>query len=566
MSLFSSIRMGANTLQAADINLQVIGQNIANANTEGYIREEVVLRPAPTQRYGGLLMGMGVEVHAVIQKIDNFLESRLRNATSDRAKGETLEDTYLQLESLIGELSDSDLSSELTDFFSAIAEVLNQPESTTIRNLAVLQGETVAQHIGTLSDRVRTIRSDLNERVIDMATDINRLSQQIAELNIQISATEGGDSSASDAVGLRDRRQQVLEELCSKVSVRIQEQPNGSVTVYTGGDFLVYEGVVRPVEAVLDSDRGIAAAEIHFVETDSPIDPESGELCGLLEARDDVLGNFLDSLDDFAATLAFEFNRVFSSGQGLNGYTQLTSEFAVSDTTLPLNEAGLKFTPANGSFQIIVRNTKTGEEKRYDIRVDLNGIGEETSLGSLVAAINDTVPEVVASGGGDRRLRLEAASAEHQFSFANDTSGVLAALGVNTFFTGYSAETLGINQYIADDPAKFAASQGGIGADTENAVLLADLMDTPIASRDGQSLAVLYERLVGETTQASAMAQASAEGARVFEETLRGQKMATSGVSIDEEAIKLIQFQRMYQAAARYITTLNELFGILVQI
>lgn len=566
MSLFSSIRMGANILQAADINLQVIGQNIANANTEGYIREEVVLRPAPTQRYGGLLMGMGVEVHAVIQKIDNFLESRLRNATSDRAKGETLEDTYLQLESLIGELSDSDLSSELTDFFSAIAEVLNQPESTTIRNLAVLQGETVAQHIGTLSDRVRTIRSDLNERVIDMATDINRLSQQIAELNIQISATEGGDSSASDAVGLRDRRQQVLEELCSKVSVRIQEQPNGSVTVYTGGDFLVYEGVVRPVEAVLDSDRGIAAAEIHFVETDSPIDPESGELCGLLEARDDVLGNFLDSLDDFAATLAFEFNRVFSSGQGLNGYTQLTSEFAVSDTTLPLNEAGLKFTPANGSFQIIVRNTKTGEEKRYDIRVDLNGIGEETSLGSLVAAINDTVPEVVASGGGDRRLRLEAASAEHQFSFANDTSGVLAALGVNTFFTGYSAETLGINQYIADDPAKFAASQGGIGADTENAVLLADLMDTPIASRDGQSLAVLYERLVGETTQASAMAQASAEGARVFEETLRGQKMATSGVSIDEEAIKLIQFQRMYQAAARYITTLNELFGILVQI
>ncbi len=85
MSLFSSIQLANNALRAMQIGLQVTGQNIANANTPGYIREEVVFSPARTQRIGNLLLGLGVEVEGVIQKIDRFLENRLRLAGSDRA-------------------------------------------------------------------------------------------------------------------------------------------------------------------------------------------------------------------------------------------------------------------------------------------------------------------------------------------------------------------------------------------------------------------------------------------------------------------------------------------------
>ena len=90
MSLSSSISLAANTLQATQIGLQVVGQNIANANTPGYIREEVVLSPADTQQKGGLLLGLGVKVHAVVQKIDLYLEERLRSSISDRAGAEAL--------------------------------------------------------------------------------------------------------------------------------------------------------------------------------------------------------------------------------------------------------------------------------------------------------------------------------------------------------------------------------------------------------------------------------------------------------------------------------------------
>src|SRR5574340_527133 len=134
MSLFGSIRLAANTLRANDIALQVVGQNIANANTPGYIREEVILEPGPTQRMGNLLLGLGVDVAAVVQKIDLFLEERLRGSVSDRVDAETLQNAYLELEGIVGELSDTDLSTSLNLFFSSISEILNQPESVSVRN------------------------------------------------------------------------------------------------------------------------------------------------------------------------------------------------------------------------------------------------------------------------------------------------------------------------------------------------------------------------------------------------------------------------------------------------
>ena len=82
MSLLGSLQLADNALQAQQIGLQVAGQNIANANTPGYLREQVQLSPAPTQKIGGLLEGLGVDVKGITQKVDNLLEQRLRGATA----------------------------------------------------------------------------------------------------------------------------------------------------------------------------------------------------------------------------------------------------------------------------------------------------------------------------------------------------------------------------------------------------------------------------------------------------------------------------------------------------
>ncbi len=563
MSLFGSISLAANSLRANEIALQVVGQNIANANTPGYIREQVIFAPAPTQRMGRLLIGTGVQVDAIVQRIDQFLEGRLRNATSDRVDAETQESAFAQLEGVLGELSDSDLSTALSSFFNSISEVLNQPESMSIRNLAVLQGATLAYEINRLSGRVSEIRSDINERIIDMAGNINRLVSEIQTLNIQIATYEGGDVSASDAVGLRDQRLQALENLSKLIDIRVEEQESGGVVVYAGSSFLVFEGVAREVEVVLDSDRGLTIADIHLKETDAPLNPAAGELAGLLTARDEIMGDFLDQLNDFTQTFIFEFNKIYSRGQGLNGFSQLISEFTVDGSNLALNNAGLTFTPTSGTFEVLVRDEQTGQVQTYDITIDLNGIAPESTLASLVADLN-AISGISSTALPSGELSITSDSTNIEFSFGNDTSGVLAALGLNTFFTGSSAANVGVSTELRNDPGKFAASLGGIAADTDNAVNLAAFLDMAIPSQNNASLAVLYDRMVGRMTQSAAITRAVASGSRVFEDTLRGQKMAISGVSLDEEAVKMMAYQRSFQASARYIGVLSELFGILV--
>jgi flagellar hook-associated protein 1 len=565
MSLLGSIQMAGNTLRANEIGLQVVGQNIANANTPGYIREELVLTPAPTQKYGGLLLGMGVSVDAVIQKIDKFLEERLRGAVSDEANSKTQQETYAQLEGLLGALDDTSLSASMNSFFSSISEILNQPEDASVRNLAMLQGDSLAQNINRLATRTGQVRADINSRIQNMAGDINRLTEEIRGLNVQIANAEGGNISKSDAVGLRDQRNQALEDLAKLIDIRTVEQPSGTVTVYNGGDYLVYEGMAQQVNVKLTKDRGLSVAGIQIASTDSPLNPAAGELRGLLTSRDDILGGFLDKLDTFAGTLAFEFNKVYSGGQGLNGFNQMTSQAAVDDSGAALNNAGLKFTPENGSFQLLVHDKKTGLTETTDIQIDLSGMGRDTTLDDLKDALAQ-IDGISATVTTDGRLVIASNAQDEEFAFANDTSGVLAALGLNTFFTGSNARDLAVNADVRNDPAKFAASRGGISKDTVNAVDLAQFLDRPLAAQDGASIGVLYNRMAGEMTQGSTVAKAVATGDATFETTLRGQKLATSGVNVDEEAINMLGYQRSYQAAAKYISTLNDLLAILVQL
>lgn len=565
MSLFGSIQMAANTLRAQQIGMQVVGQNIANVNTPGYIRAETVFSPAPTQKVGSLLLGLGVQVTAVVQKIDTFLEDRLRAATSDRASSEAENDIWLQLEGLLSELSENDLSTSMNRFFNSISEVLNQPESASVRNLAVLAGETLAGDINRLASRAQKLRSDANDRITGMASDINRLLEEVRVLNIRITQTEGGDISASDAVGLRDQRLLALHRLAELIDVRVEEQPSGATNVFVGGEFLVFEGTARSVEVTKSGDRGLNISTIQISQTKSPLPISSGELAGATTARDDVLGTFLDTLNEFTATLIFEFNRVYASGQGLSGYQELTSQYAATSTSRSLDDAGLPFVPDSGHFQVLVYNKQTGLTRTTDVPVNLNGLDSDLTLDGLAAILNG-IDGLSASVSLEGRLTIRSDSPEQDFAFREDTSGVLAALGLNTFFVGSTAGDIRVNSVVRSDPSKFAASQSGIGEDTSNAVLLADFLDRDLASQNGNSLSVMYVRMIGSVTQSSSVAQSVYEGFATYEQTLEGQKLAISGVNLDEEAVRLITYQYAYQASARYISTLSELLSVLVSL
>jgi flagellar hook-associated protein 1 FlgK len=565
MSLFSALQLSSNALQANQIALQVVSQNISNANTPGYSRAEVEMQAAPTQKFGGVLLGLGVQVGGVTQQIDKYLEERLRNATSDRASSDTKESTFQELEGVLNVLSDTSVNSSFNKFFAAVNEVLNQPESVSNRNLAVLQGRTLSVEIRNLASRVKELRAGINDQVKGALNDVNRLVEQVRKLNVRITALEGGASSKSDAVGLRDQRNLALSQLSELIGINVTEV-DSNANINIGGEFLVFEGTSRTLTSSTTVDNGEQITDVQFVDTKSSITRSGGKLAGLVAARDDVLGAFEDKLDQFANTFAFEFNKVYSTGQGLKGYTSVTAHNGIVDVGAPLESAGLPNTPVSGSFNVLVKNTQTGLTQTHSINIDLNGLNnDDTSLTSLQQQL-DAIDGIDASISSTGDLQIKSSSPSIEFAFAGDTSGTLAALGINTFFTGSKASDLNVDTALLADPRLFAASSGGIGADAKNAAQLTAFLDRPLDSLNGDTLLNLRDRMVSEVTEGSSATSAAADGYRSYEASLRGKQLAVSGVNIDEEAVKLMTYQRAFQASARFITTINELLDTLVKL
>lgn len=569
MSLFGAIQLGGNTLSVMQIGLHVVGNNIANANTPGYVRQEAIFVPAPIQQRGGLILGTGVTVEGIVQKLDRFVLERLVSARGDRSSAELQERVYRDLEVLLNELSaDSGLSNALTGFFNALDEVMKDPANLAVRHGAVMKGIALSEDFHNLHNRATNMQQELDRRVHMLAGEINAISEEIRQLNVQISAAEGGGAVRSDAGSLRVRRQNAIDRLSELVGIQVVEQPSGAVAVSVGGEFLVFEGQRREVAVATSRTRDLTEGIIEFTDTRGRLGTTGGELAGLYIARDQIVKSFLNQLDDLAGALSYEFNKLYSQGQGLVGFNRLTSVERVNNVNAPLDAAGLAFEPVSGKFDIIVSSKEDPTLTRtHTIFIQLNGLDEDTSLTSLAEQL-DSIDGLTARISTAGALELSTTSSEIEFSFADDTSGVLAALGLNTFFTGSSAATLGVNSELKgiENAAKFAASLGGIGNDADNLKRLVGFLDQPLESAGNVSLSDLYNQLLNNVAQGSAISQSVAEGFRIFEATLEGQSQAVSGVRIDEEAIKMLTLQRIYQASARFIQAIAELLDTLVKL
>jgi len=561
--------MAGRALNVSSLGIQVVGQNLANADSPHYVREQVVINTNGTLRSGPHALGSGSHVGGVVQMLDTFLEQRLNSAQSDGVNWATQSRFYMQLETLLGELSDVDISTTLSDFFNSIGDVLNHPEGVAYRQMTVSEGQRLANELNTVSTRLLEMRLSINRNVETVADQINRLTEEIASLNRSICEIEAARSPATQAVGLRDQRLRAVSELSQLINIKVTECDNtGMINVSSGSDLLVMGNIARPVyvDYVQDPYDQMSLAVIRITGTNNILGATSGELAGLYVARDEIIGGYMRELDQFAFLLIDEFNRMFAGGQGMTGFSELTSLAAVSSTTAPLNQAGLPFHVQNGSLKILVENTETGIAETHEILIPLLNSGNPESLMTLerFAAELNSIPGINATINSFNQLEIEAESSLTRFAFADDTSGLLAALGMNTFFTGTDARTIGINDVLVRDPGKFAASRNGIGYDTGNAVSLAAMPETKSRNLGGMTITEYYRNMNNRVSNESARTQAIAKGNIAYFTSLAAQRAAISGVNLDEESINMMIFQRSYQATARYITTLNSMLDSLL--
>jgi flagellar hook-associated protein 1 FlgK len=566
MSLFSAVQGSANALRVAQLGLQVVGNNIANVNTPGYIRQELIQAPATGYKSGDLIIGQGVQAVGIQQKLDNFVVDRLRQTQSQLSYQEQLESTNTQIESLLNELSSTDFSSNLSRFANAFQDVANQPGSESVRVLAIQRGQELATQLRSLSGNVADIAARNRTDIGAAANDINRITESIAKLNQRIVEVEGGALSNSDAVGLRDERLKALDELSTFVDVSVSEEPTGAVTVFVGGDYLVANGIPRKVKASLTSFEEGSQLELRLADTDAPLQVSGGKVRGLYEtARASSSTGFQSKLDSLAGDIIRVVNRIHSQGQGSTGFASTTGETIINDANIPLEQSNPKLDISNGSFVIQIKDTRTGQVKTHDIFVQQQGFSTDTTAVQLSSSI-DAIDGISARITNDGRLELKADSEAVRFSFADDTSGVLSSLGINTFFRGDSASNIEVRPSIVSDPSKLAASLRGVGNSADNAIKIAEAFTKPSELLAGRSINGLYDAMISDTTREINSQKSVTDGLRNFQQTLEAQHLGVSGVNLDEEAVKMLLYQRAFQATSKLVSTASEMLDTLVNI
>ncbi|MFQ5590233.1 MAG: flagellar basal body rod C-terminal domain-containing protein, partial [Phycisphaerae bacterium] len=392
------------------------------------------------------------------------------------------------------------------------------------------------------------------------------------DLNTEITTSEAGVQS--QATGLRDQRDALLRELSTLVDVTVREQPNGAINVYAGSEALVQGTVARRPVAVQESDGEVLRTSIRFADTNGQIEARGGRLAGLVVSRDQQAYARMATIDELAAALIHEVNSIHADGQGLVGFSSLTGSQHVAsiDAALDSRAAALSSPVRNGSFFITVSDQETGTPVAYRIDVDVGSHEAATTLESLAADINSQVAGVTASITSDGRITFTADEGA-TFTFGHDgeqaradTSGVLAALGVNAFYSGTSARDIQVNETISARPSLLAASSTFLSGDGFNAGRVASLGTAASDQLDGASLTEFYTSVAASVAVAGSSADDSVRVADAVASSLQMQKESISGVNLDEEAISLVKYERAFQGAARYVSVVDDLLNQLISL
>ncbi|MFN0010747.1 MAG: flagellar hook-associated protein FlgK [Phycisphaerales bacterium] len=581
MSLSGAFQIGRSGLAAAQLGIQTAGNNVANAATPGYSRQVATQVPSRDTQQGSLFVGRGVEVASIRRQVDGALQARLLTGTSAESRANTEATVLAQVEATLNGLGDENLSTNLGEFFNAWSNLADNPTNTGTRGLVVQQGRTLADFIrstrASLIDQRAQVDRDLRGNV-QRADD---LLAQIAGLNQTIVAAENGQGAAS---GLRDQRDALTTELSKLIDITTVEQADGNLDVLVGSTPVVLAGRSRGVQVLQEAVDGVIQVRVVAKDKQEELTIASGAVGALLAQRTAAIDGTLDQLDTLATNLIFEVNRIHSGGYGGVQLSTVTSGLSVppADTALSLNDptnatfAALPFAARNGSFLLTITNRTTGAARTERITIDLDGItnagvagfADDTSLASLQASVAAALgANGTATLGTDGRLTI-AASTGNAVSFSEDSSGVLATIGINTYFKGTTASDIAVRDELVANSGLLAFGRVVNGQPTENGVALAitQLQTQAIDGLSGGTLASAWNDAVQNVGVATGAARTAAGAAGVVRENLDAQRQVISGVSIDEEAINLLNYQSQYQASARFISVIDELTQTLLSI
>jgi len=589
---FTVFQSAISALAANSQALSVTSNNIANVNTPGYSREEVVLATRPAQVIGGLELGLGVSVEKTQSVVDAFSELGLANATSAEAQTDKQSTNLQQVESVFNELGTNGLSSYINDFFNASQEVASDPSSVTARNDLLNKASIAVDRFHTLSNSLQNSQSLIDGDISDQVKQINSLASQIVDLNDQI------QNAGGDALSLRDARTEKVQELSGLVDTKSVETSDGVFQVYIASGLQLVTGSSQATLSTQPDVSNNNHLKILFAvgsgaSTDVTSHIQGGALKGLLTVRDQNIPAYQNNLNELAYELTTQVNAIHSSGYDLNGNTG--NDFFKNLTNI-------------ASSTDLVTNLRTSSGTRLDVHsgdvINISGtlgagfsttltVGDGTTLANVASSIQ-TALRSAAGSSGDEVAAVQADGSIKVTSGTNAITGLTVSIaGNDTFNTAFTfpgaivahhgigsstgvdvpnpdaASQIDLDDAVKDTPSAIAAagSAGEVPGGNTAALALANLQTSNVSFSTGSStISSFYGDLLAKIGSDSQNATNSAQFASDLLTQAQVQRESISGVSLEEEQLNLLKYQSAFQAAAKLVSIADDVFKSLVNL
>jgi flagellar hook-associated protein 1 FlgK len=339
VSTFSGLNTAFTGLVAARQGLNVVGQNIANVNTEGYTRQRVgtssVGPVAQTGLFsGGVRAGQGVSVDAIARLGDLQLDARVRAAAGAAGYSSVRAGTMAELEASLREPGENGISAQLQEFWAAWQDLSNRADDPAAGAVVLEEAGALAGMIGRgyqdVADQWAGVRSDVGA----MAAELNSAATQVAGLNEKIRFAVANGGSANELI---DQRSLLTTTIAALSGATVRDRGDGQVDVLLGGNALVSGSTAHSVKASgPDTLNAGAGVQLEWADRqNTPLVPDGGELAGALSMLgsapgDGPLQQAASNYNAFAENLASAVNDVHKTGYAADGTTTGTGFFGLT--------------------------------------------------------------------------------------------------------------------------------------------------------------------------------------------------------------------------------------------
>jgi flagellar hook-associated protein 1 FlgK len=616
--------IGASALRTAYTRLQTTSHNIANASTPGYSRQETQVASVEAQYGSGGFIGGGVDVQTVVRQYDQHLTREVHTASAVRGANQARADSLARLDRMFSN-TETGLGVRYDEFNASLADLVNQPFDPAARTVALERASNLANSIGSADSEIDRLRSDTDSQAGQLIDQLNDRLAEVARLNGQIATSAGSEHAPND---LLDQRDALIENINQVLQASTHINDDHTVSLFAAtGDALVLadEAVTLALDSEAENPEHLRLTMLTQGEP-LPLNQSmlgGGELSGLLMYRNEDLTQARTRLGQMAGALGTAYNTQQGLGIDADGNAGAALFRLGRATALPASantgDANVAIAIADGSAlqasdyklqrisgQFVVTRISDGEQTTtgavpvtidgLDISIQSGAMSDGDTIllktgsafaGNFEVAMRSPAQWATAfapiaqtgeQNGGSLTLTDFAVTqvdpnVSEPVSMVFNGSGMVLVSGPGTGdpapFAWQPGEPISFNGWtmtLAGEPV--AGDTIAVGpttdpqADNRNARALLELSEQSII--DGGSPSQAVGTLVGEVGARSMTAATNAQQSEAWHASAVAARNEVSGVNLDEEAARLLQYQQAYQAAARLISTSQTMFDSLM--